>query len=100
MEAVLNSNFALYGLRIGLDESALSLLLPVIGIGGLALQLPLGMLSDRIGRKRYFWRRGLSAAFASCWFHWPGERVAYRVMSFRCRRSGRFLLFFGSGLCV
>lgn len=59
MEAVLNSNFALYGLRIGLDESALSLLLPVIGIGGLALQLPLGMLSDRIGRKKVLLAAGI-----------------------------------------
>lgn len=59
MEAVLNSNFALYGLRIGLGESVLSLLLPVIGIGGLVLQLPLGMLSDRIGRKKVLLAAGI-----------------------------------------
>ncbi|MGI2295277.1 MFS transporter [Paenibacillus sp. GXUN7292] len=51
MESSMNSSFPLYGLRIELDQHWISLLLMAFGIGGLILQLPLGMLSDRIGRK-------------------------------------------------
>ncbi|MFC4101709.1 MFS transporter [Paenibacillus xanthanilyticus] len=51
MEASMNSSFPLYGLRIELSQSWISLLLMSFGIGSLILQLPLGMLSDRIGRK-------------------------------------------------
>ncbi|WP_372007688.1 MFS transporter [Paenibacillus chitinolyticus] len=50
-EAVLNSSFPLYGLRLGLTDTTVSMLLPLVGFGGLILQLPLGMLSDKIGRK-------------------------------------------------
>jgi MFS family permease len=51
MESSMNSNFPVYGLRIGVSEAWVSLLLPAIGIGSLILQLPLGIWSDRIGRK-------------------------------------------------
>lgn len=51
MEASMNSSFPLYGLHIGFSEGQISALLPSIGIGGLLLQLPLGILSDRFGRK-------------------------------------------------
>ncbi len=51
MEASMNSSFPLYALRIDLNEDWISLLLLAFGMGALALQLPLGMLSDRIGRK-------------------------------------------------
>ncbi|WP_229750686.1 MFS transporter [Paenibacillus nasutitermitis] len=51
MEASMNSSFPLYGLRIDLDQHWISLLLMAFGAGGLILQLPLGLWSDRIGRK-------------------------------------------------
>lgn len=51
MEASMNSNFPLYGLRIHLSQHWISLLLLAFGVGGLILQLPLGIWSDRIGRK-------------------------------------------------
>ncbi|WP_281278178.1 MFS transporter [Paenibacillus anaericanus] len=51
MEASMNSNFPIYGLRTGLSSGQISTLLPFFGIGGLILQLPLGFLSDRFGRK-------------------------------------------------
>ncbi|MBD2867624.1 MFS transporter [Paenibacillus sp. IB182493] len=51
MEASMNSSFPLYGLRIGLDQHWISLLLLAFGVGSLILQLPLGIWSDRIGRK-------------------------------------------------
>lgn len=51
MEASLNGNFPVYGLRLGLSKEDIALLLLCTGIGGLILQLPLGMLSDRFGRR-------------------------------------------------
>lgn len=51
MESTMNSNFPIYGLRIGLSTEQIATLLPFFGIGGLILQLPLGMLSDRYSRK-------------------------------------------------
>lgn len=51
MESSMNSSFPLYALRIELDQHWISLLLLAFGIGGLILQLPLGVWSDRIGRK-------------------------------------------------
>ncbi|SDT06507.1 Predicted arabinose efflux permease, MFS family [Paenibacillaceae bacterium GAS479] len=50
MEASMNSSFPLYGSKIGLDRESISALLPALGIGGLLLQIPLGALSDRLGR--------------------------------------------------
>lgn len=52
MEAAMNSNFPVYGLRVGFSTGDIAFLLPFIGIGGLILQLPLGILSDRYGRKK------------------------------------------------
>ncbi|MGF9696979.1 MFS transporter [Paenibacillus sp. MABNR03] len=60
MEAGMNSNFPVYGLRIGFDANQISSLLPFVGIGGLFLQLPLGMLSDRFGRKRVLMSAGIA----------------------------------------
>lgn len=67
MEAAMNSNFPLYGLRIGITESTIGLLLPVTGIGGLIMQLPLGVWSDRIGRKPILMGTAIVGALAfSC----------------------------------
>ncbi|WP_127590829.1 MFS transporter [Paenibacillus lautus] len=52
MEAGINSNFPVYGLRSGFTLGEISALLPFVGIGGLVLQLPLGIWSDKFGRKR------------------------------------------------
>lgn len=52
LEATLNGNFPVYGIRIGLDVQSISLLLPAFSIGGILFQLPLGIISDKFGRKR------------------------------------------------
>ncbi|MDH6672388.1 MFS family permease [Paenibacillus sp. LBL] len=52
MKAGINSNFPVYGLRSGFTLGEISALLPFVGIGGLLLQLPLGIWSDKFGRKR------------------------------------------------
>ena len=66
MEASMNGNFPIYGLRVGFPEAQVSWLLLTIGLGSLALQLPLGTLSDRIGRRPVLLACGLvgGAAFA------------------------------------
>lgn len=42
----------LYGLRRGLDEGEAALLLTIAELGNVGLQLPLGLLSDRVDRRR------------------------------------------------
>jgi MFS family permease len=44
--------FPIYGHRIGYSEPDAALLLSMIGLGNVVLQIPLGMLSDRIGDRR------------------------------------------------
>jgi len=45
--------FPVYGARIGYSEAGAALLLSVIGLGNVVLQIPLGMLSDRMGDRRH-----------------------------------------------
>jgi MFS family permease len=40
-----------YALRIGIEVTNVSILLSAFAIGGIVTQLPLGVISDRIGRK-------------------------------------------------
>ncbi|MGK0700402.1 MFS transporter [Priestia flexa] len=51
LESSLNGSFPIYGLRIGLNIEFISLLLTSFAVGGIIFQLPLGMLSDKYGRK-------------------------------------------------
>ncbi|WP_121610025.1 MFS transporter [Mesobacillus foraminis] len=51
LEASLNGNFPVYALRSGIEVSAVSLILPAFAAGSIVFQLPLGILSDRLGRK-------------------------------------------------
>lgn len=52
LEATLHGVFPIYGLRIGHDVGILSLIIPCFAAGSLISQLPLGMLSDRLGRRK------------------------------------------------
>jgi len=52
MESSLNSSFPIYALRNGIDVDAVSLIIPAFAIGSIIFQLPLGMLSDRFGRRK------------------------------------------------
>lgn len=51
LEASLNGNFPILALRNGLDISSVSIILPAFAIGGIIFQFPLGILSDRFGRR-------------------------------------------------
>ncbi|MFC5773629.1 MFS transporter [Ectobacillus antri] len=62
LEAMLNSNLPVYGLRNGLTIEQISFLLPVFSIGGILTQIPLGVLSDTIGRRTVLtWVFGVGA---------------------------------------
>jgi MFS family permease len=45
--------FPVYGARMGFPESDAALLLSMIGLGNVVMQIPLGMVSDRIRDRRY-----------------------------------------------
>lgn len=45
--------FPVYGSRLGYSEGDAALLLTMIGLGNVLLQIPIGMLSDRIKDRRY-----------------------------------------------
>ncbi|RFU68107.1 MFS transporter [Peribacillus saganii] len=51
LEASLNGNFPVYALRSGIDVNTVSILLPAFAGGGIFSQLPLGVLSDKFGRR-------------------------------------------------
>ncbi|WP_010632055.1 MFS transporter [Sporolactobacillus vineae] len=52
MEASLNNSFPVFALRNGLGMNGVAALLPAFVCGGLITQIPIGMLSDRLGRKK------------------------------------------------
>ncbi|TCS82437.1 MFS transporter [Tepidibacillus fermentans] len=52
LEATLNSSFPIYGIRTGIRETVVSTLLSSFVIGSLIFQLPLGIVSDKFGRKK------------------------------------------------
>lgn len=45
--------FPVYGARIGYSEGDAALLLTMIGLGNVIMQIPIGMISDRIGDRRH-----------------------------------------------
>jgi MFS family permease len=52
LESTLNGSVPIYILRSGIPEGWVSIVLFTFSAGALLTQLPLGMLSDRLGRKR------------------------------------------------
>ncbi len=51
MEAALNVNFPIYAVKRGISEAWISILLPAFVLGSLFFEVPIGILSDRIGPK-------------------------------------------------
>ena len=51
LEASLNGNFPIYALRINIDVQQVSFILPAFAAGSIITQIPLGILSDSLGRK-------------------------------------------------
>ncbi|WP_078429211.1 MFS transporter [Alkalihalobacterium alkalinitrilicum] len=52
LEASIHGNYPVYALRSGITIEWVSILLPAFVVGGLITQLPLGLLSDKWGRKK------------------------------------------------
>lgn len=52
LEASLNGNFPVYALRTEMDIKDVSIVLPAFAAGSIISQIPLGILSDTLGRKR------------------------------------------------
>lgn len=52
LESSLNAIYPVYALRNEIDVSGLSYILAAFSIGGVVSQLPLGVLSDKIGRRK------------------------------------------------
>ena len=52
LEASLNGNFPVYGLRVGLTVESVTLIIAAFSIGAIIFQLPLGIISDKLGRRR------------------------------------------------
>ncbi|WP_226035367.1 MFS transporter [Aquibacillus saliphilus] len=52
LESTLHGIFPIYGIRLGHDVDILSLVIPCFAAASLITQIPLGILSDRIGRKK------------------------------------------------
>lgn len=51
LEASLNGNFPVYGLRLGFDVHLIAVIISAFSIGAIIFQLPLGLASDRFGRR-------------------------------------------------
>ncbi|MCM2533902.1 MFS transporter [Neobacillus pocheonensis] len=51
LESSLNGIFPVYALRMNIDVASVSLVLSAFAIGSIVTQLPLGLLSDRLGRR-------------------------------------------------
>jgi MFS family permease len=54
VETVVTSGLPVYGLREGMSKSTISLLITTFTWSGLLLQIPLGMIADRVGRLKVF----------------------------------------------
>lgn len=54
LESSLNAMYPVYALRSGIEFTSVSIILASFSVGGIISQLPLGMLSDKIGRSSVF----------------------------------------------
>ncbi|WP_128894040.1 MFS transporter [Longirhabdus pacifica] len=90
MEASMNGIFPIYGINVlGFEAPAVSLLLFAIGAGGLIFQYPLGMLSDKISRKKVL--MGLALVGGTAFLLVPFVPSSFGVI---------FILFIIAGGCV
>lgn len=62
VDSALLSLLAIYGIRTGFGEAESLILLTVLGAGTVTLQLPLGWLADRAGRRRLLMLSGAAGA--------------------------------------
>ncbi|MED1791921.1 MFS transporter [Brevibacillus nitrificans] len=75
METSLNGSFPVYALRTGISLEWVSIILPSFVVGSILLQMPLGTLSDRLGRKRVMTACAIIGGIAFFLFPLSGENV-------------------------
>lgn len=66
LETALNGNFPVYALRSGISVEGVSIILPAFAIGSIVFQYPLGVLSDKYGRRNVL--LVILAVGAGCFF--------------------------------
>lgn len=97
LEAVLNGSFPVYALRIGIHESWVSVILFSFSAGALLMQMPLGIWSDRIGRKKVLMTAGFVGAVGFSAVPLAGGRIWLVILLFAL--TGCFVgSFFSMGL--
>ncbi|MEN0642782.1 MFS transporter [Alkalicoccobacillus gibsonii] len=89
LEASLHGNYPVYALRSGLSIDQVSLLLPAFVVGGLLTQLPLGLASDKFGRKIILLT--IATLGSACFFLMIAVEHSPTML---------FLLFLAGGGCV
>jgi MFS family permease len=62
VDASVLSLLVVYGIRTGFTEAGALILLTVLGVGTVTLQLPLGWLADKVGRRRLLLVSGVAGA--------------------------------------
>jgi len=62
VDASVLSLLVVYGIRTGFTEADALILLTVLGVGTVTLQLPLGWLADKVGRRRLLLVSGVAGA--------------------------------------
>ncbi|MFG6118853.1 MFS transporter [Thalassobacillus sp. B23F22_16] len=89
LEATLHGIFPVYGMRIGHDVNILSLIIPFFAAASLLSQIPLGMWSDKAGRKKV-----ISLVLAA------GTLAFFLAALLEDSAFWLFVLFALAGLCV
>jgi MFS family permease len=89
LEASLNGNFPIYALRINMDVQQVSIILPAFAAGSIITQIPLGILSDSLGRKRVL-QYALFSGFA----------IFLTAALIEQTATGLFICFFIAGMLV
>lgn len=82
LEALLHGIFPIYGLRIGHPIDTISIIIPLFSITTLLTQVPLGALSDRIGRQKTLClvtSSGIITFFLAAQFE---QNIAILIMTF------------------
>ncbi|RXT05709.1 MFS transporter [Ammoniphilus sp. CFH 90114] len=82
MEAVMNGSFPVYALRTGISEGWVSVLLFSFAGGALLTQLPLGIWSDRVGRKKVLMIAGAIGAVGFTSIPLAGDKVGLILFIF------------------
>lgn len=80
METSLNGSFPVYALRTGISLEWVSIILPSFVVGSILLQMPLGTLSDRLGRKRVMTVCAIIGGIAFFLFPLSGENVWFMML--------------------